>query len=267
MMDQLRDFADERLVQGCIYCGGLEETREHVPSRVFLDKPYPANLPVVPSCLACNNGFSLDEEYLVCLIECVLAGSTDPSTIRRSRVAAILERSPALRARLEASRSSTDGQTWFQPDDERVGRIITKLARGHAAFELSSSLVMDEPTELVWWPRTIMSAEQIEEFDAPHVPGVLGEVGSRGMQRMQVVEVTLTRGEETYQAPFLMNDWVLVQEGSYRYLAIDAPSGIAVRLVVAEFLAAEVRWSEPVGADESGGEDSGPDDDSLSREK
>ena len=51
MVQQYRDFADERLVSGCVYCGGPEETNEHVPSRVFLDQPYPENLPGVDACL------------------------------------------------------------------------------------------------------------------------------------------------------------------------------------------------------------------------
>src|SRR5438105_2056850 len=36
MMDQLKSYADDRLINGCVYCGGPEETRDHVPSRVFL---------------------------------------------------------------------------------------------------------------------------------------------------------------------------------------------------------------------------------------
>ena len=78
-MDQLRDYADSRLIQDCIYCdGGHQETRDHVPSKAFLDSPFPDNLPVVPSCHACNHGFAVDEEYLSCLIECCLAGSANP---------------------------------------------------------------------------------------------------------------------------------------------------------------------------------------------
>jgi hypothetical protein len=48
-MQQLRSYADERLVASCVYCGNVTETRDHVPSRILLDEPYPENLPVVPS--------------------------------------------------------------------------------------------------------------------------------------------------------------------------------------------------------------------------
>lgn len=59
-MEQLGSYADERLLAGCVYCGGATESRDHVPSRILLDEPYPENLPVVPSCDSCNGGYSLD---------------------------------------------------------------------------------------------------------------------------------------------------------------------------------------------------------------
>jgi hypothetical protein len=48
----------------CIYCGESANTREHVPSKVFLSRPYPENLPTVPACFDCNNSFSEDELFL-----------------------------------------------------------------------------------------------------------------------------------------------------------------------------------------------------------
>jgi hypothetical protein len=108
-MDQLRSFTDNRLINGCIYCGGPEETRDHVPSCVFLDHPLPENLPIVGACRSCNNGFSLDEEYVACLIESAVAGLTDPEIIRRPGVANILRRTPGLRARIEAAKCIVDG--------------------------------------------------------------------------------------------------------------------------------------------------------------
>lgn len=60
-MDQLNNFADSRLLNGCIYCGGSSETREHVPSKCLLDRPYPTNLNVVGCCESYNQSFSKDE--------------------------------------------------------------------------------------------------------------------------------------------------------------------------------------------------------------
>ena len=64
----------------------IGDTRDHIPSRSLLDQPYPENLPVIGSCQVCNQGFSKDEEYVVCLIEAALAGSTDPDKIWARRL-------------------------------------------------------------------------------------------------------------------------------------------------------------------------------------
>ena len=42
-MDQLKTYADDRLINGCIYCGGPAETRDHVPSRILLESLYSEN--------------------------------------------------------------------------------------------------------------------------------------------------------------------------------------------------------------------------------
>jgi len=75
---------DERLTaEMCVYCGGAEpSTRDHVPPKVFLDEPYPPGLPVVGACEGCNLGFSLDEQYLACLIGCVMCGAAANSIVR-----------------------------------------------------------------------------------------------------------------------------------------------------------------------------------------
>src|SRR5262245_62097325 len=85
-VEQLRTFGDERQMAWCVYCGRDTETRDHVPSRIFLDEPYPENLPVVPACRRCNESFSLGEEYLACLVDCVMSGVADPDLVRRAKV-------------------------------------------------------------------------------------------------------------------------------------------------------------------------------------
>ena len=80
-MKQIKKYSDLRLYGYCTYCGGEPETRDHVPSKILLDKPFPENLPVVPSCDKCNHDFSKDEEYFACLIECTLRGTTEPEKL------------------------------------------------------------------------------------------------------------------------------------------------------------------------------------------
>lgn len=241
-MDQLRDYADDRLVSGCVYCGGSNDTCDHVPSRIFLDAPVPENLPVVGACRACNNSFSLDEEYLACLIESVLAGSTDPDRIRRPGIANILRRKPALRARIDTAQKSVDGQLQFRTELVRVRNVLLKLARGHAAFELSQ-VCRYEP--IVFWSRPLhlLTNEERDLFDSCHVVQLFGEIGSRSQQRILVSEVKLRseNGEESI-VQLLINDWINVQDGRYRYLATHDTDGVKVKIVIAEYLACEVVW-------------------------
>jgi hypothetical protein len=83
------------------------------------------------------------------------------------------------------------------------------------------------------------------KFEAPHYFQLLGEIGSRGSQREVVMQLALrspTGAPATLN--LLINDWIEVQEGRYRYLAIDGDRGAAVRMVIAEFLACEVLWRD-----------------------
>ena len=136
-MEQIRNFGDERQVAQCAYCGRDTPTRDHVPSRVLLDEPYPENLPVVPACRECNEGFSADEEYVACLIDCVISGTTSPEKVQREKVRRILLNKQALTARLAATRKEKRGATEYSIEDSRVRNLVLKLGRGHALFELN----------------------------------------------------------------------------------------------------------------------------------
>jgi hypothetical protein len=72
-MDPKKLFADERFNGVCVHCGSEPSSRDHVPSKVFLDQPFSDDLPVVPACEACNNRMSIDEVYVACLVECVIS--------------------------------------------------------------------------------------------------------------------------------------------------------------------------------------------------
>jgi len=242
-MKQLSDLADDRLVNGCIYCGGMSETRDHVPSLIFLDPPYPENLPVVGACQQCNQGFSMDEQYLVCLLGSVLAGSTDPNKIKRQSVARAMKRSPALRSRIESNKRNIPGRIVFKAEDNRVKNVMLKLARGHAAFELSQ-IRRQDPDHFWCGPLETLSAEARESFDAVHFQQFLGEIGSRNIQRMFVIQLKPHAViNEKSGLGMLVNDWVEVQEGCYRYLAIDDLGIIVIRIVIAEYMACEVGWN------------------------
>jgi hypothetical protein len=228
-MEQIRNFADKRQLAWCVHCGGLPETRDHIPSRVLLDEPFPENLAVVPACKTCNDGFSLDEQYLACLLDCVIVGSTDVTKLRRAKVRRMLAENPALVQRIELARKHSVEGSSFAVEADRVKNVITKLARGHALFELNE-LLDGAPSKLTVMPLHQLTPGQLQQFESPLCLNILPEVGSRGMQR------AIETGDLGY-------GWLVLQEGRYRYLAaID--NGVVVRMVLSEYLACEARWDD-----------------------
>jgi len=226
-------FSDERLAGHCVYCGGPPETRDHVPSRFLLDDPLPGNLPVVEACVNCNQSFSLDEEYLGCLIDCAMVGTATPSGSQREKVLRALERNSSLAARLDGcKRMDGHGALVWMPEEERVHRVALKLARGHAAFELSEPQ-LHEPLSVQARPLRVLSQEQRTVFENAGAgqAEVWPEIGSRSFLR-----ACGARPFENWQGP-----WIVVQPGRYRY-AIDLADGLVVQIVIGEYLACRVEW-------------------------
>jgi hypothetical protein len=241
-MEQLRNFADHRLIDGCIYCGGLPETRDHVPSRALLDAPLPENLPVVDACRKCNNSFSSDEEYFVCVLEAVLRGSTE--AVQRPLVTDIFRRSPALRARIDTARKEQDGQVIFSIELDRIKSVLLKLARGHAAYELSA-VRRHEPSVIAWGPLNLLSDEERDFIENVHLQDFYPEIGSRAMQRIVVAQFRFVGSDGSQQQNALfVHDWLEVQEGRYRYLAYEDQSGVHVKIVMHEYLYCYAHWDE-----------------------
>ncbi len=228
-MRQIVPTGDERVLGACIYCGAAPETRDHVPSRALLDEPFPENLPVVPSCRACNTSFSLDEEYCAALIDCVTVGTAEPTSRHRAKVRKILERQPALSAALQAARSvdPATGAIKFAPNVDRLRTIVLKLARGHAVFELHA-VDDEEPSSVFIAPLALLDDPSREAFEAPPVASLFPEVGSRAMTRMF---------DHGVPSP----SWIVVQPERYRFLASPGLP-VVVRLVIGEYLAGEVTW-------------------------
>ena len=49
----------------CSYCPRKATATDHVVPRWLLEKPYPPDLLIIPSCSECNRGFKHDEEYFL----------------------------------------------------------------------------------------------------------------------------------------------------------------------------------------------------------
>jgi hypothetical protein len=153
-----------------------------------------------------------------------------------------MRRSRTLQARIASARTETNGQIAFAVEGERIVNVMLKLARGHAAFELSQPC-RRQPDHFWCGPIAALNDEQRDAFNAAHIQEMFGEVGSRGLQRTMVTQVVLrTEAGEQSQLGLFVNDWIEVQDGLYRFLAIDDSGGLVIRIVVAEFLACEVGW-------------------------
>lgn len=226
---------DDRLAGMCVYCGATPHTRDHVPSKVFIDVPYPAQLPVVNACENCNAGFSLDEQYLSCFVECVIAGTTAPSCQRRPKTERILAENPALRRRIKKSqRKDADGNLLWDPEPSRIRAIVMKLARGHAAFELYPKLEEPDSVEIV--PLQTMSERERSLYEGVATEGVTGwpEINSRLFHRV---------ADDSSFGSLEEGEWIIVQPDRYRY-SVEEFRGVRIRMVISEYLACSVTWDE-----------------------
>ena len=178
-MRQFKNYGDTRQAEACAYCGKTTQTRDHVPSRVLLDEPFPENLPVVPACLSCNNGASFDEEYLACLVECVICGTTDPAQVGREKIRRTLVKQHTIQERLAAVLIWENEQSLFHIEIDRVERIVVKLAQGHALYELNEPKYT-KPSSVVIVPLHLLDDDGREAFESPSGSGsaIWPEVGS-----------------------------------------------------------------------------------------
>lgn len=231
-MKHFKNYADDRFNGQCVYCGERPETREHVPPKVFLDKPYPAELQVVEACKECNQGFSVDEQYMACLLDCVISGSADPEALQRQSIRRTLAARPALAKRLRVARRIVGQKTIFDVEFDRIERVVRKMAMCHVLYELN--LLVPTKEAQVWSsPFCSLRAKDASGFEdlGAGEMALWPEVGSRAMQRLIIPDGSYENG------------WIHVQPGRYRY-AVTQSDDIEVRMVFSEYLACEVRWAQ-----------------------
>jgi hypothetical protein len=209
----------------CAFCGGRPETRDHVPPKIFLDQPYPENLPVVGACRKCNGGASLHEEYVACLLEVTVCGTTDPAALDRAKIARIIRRKPPLASKLTSSLGE-DGYSLSASDSERLSAVIAKIARALWAYETSETANAQGVT-VGYASIESLSDGQFQAFQRLTPPTLLPEVGSRMFSRVLI-------GENGPNPP----SWIEVQQGRFAY-AIEIATQ-RVKMVIRDYLAAEV---------------------------
>jgi hypothetical protein len=224
-MLKLNRFSDVRLMGSCVFCGGPNESKDHIPSKIFLDSPFPSDLHSVEACKSCNQSFSGDEEYMACLIEAVICGSVESENLQRDKIKKILDAKPSLKESLGRSMELAGEDVFFRPEYERITNIVLKTALGHAAYESSELNFRFKPFIAIQVIH-LMNDEQRTAFETPIAAEALPEIGSRSFQR------AIQHG----------TGWVVVQEGRYRFLMHNDFSGCTVKMVFSDYLAAEVSW-------------------------
>ena len=147
-MIQRVPFSDYRINNICTFCGEYADSKDHVPSKVFLDEPFPKNLPLVPCCKKCNQGFSLDEEYIACFLECLKSSSADIERLAREKIKKTLHRKESLRKKIENSINIQDDRIIFNIEEDRLLNVLLKLIRGHIRFEYDEILLDNKPSKL-----------------------------------------------------------------------------------------------------------------------
>jgi hypothetical protein len=120
------------LDQFCLYCGRPADSREHVPPKTLLEKPWPINLRTVPACAPCNQSWSLDEEYLAVVIAHVGDAPHLAAKVENGgKFDRALQFSPHLDDRIINSLSvDAEGQVQFQPEMSRIAVVVEKVAFG-----------------------------------------------------------------------------------------------------------------------------------------
>lgn len=223
---------DWRMNNSCVYCGDYADTRDHVPSKCFLDEPYPDNLKVVPCCRKCNNKFSKDEEYVSCFIDCMKEKISIPLEIKRLKTHKTLVHSTKLTKEICSQIIPFADCIVYDYDKVRFDKVMYKLAYGHLAYE-NDSLNYDSTYKVTYRLLDNLSRDSLGKFEKPYQGDLLPEVGSRSLSKIG--------GFRIMEGPMgfvSFSDWIIIQNGRYRYCV--SPDSKRVKFVIAEYLAVEV---------------------------
>ena len=115
----------------CVYCGkDASETRDHVPPKCLLSKPYPDNLLTVPSCEACNAGSGKDEEYFRLIIVGLMCHTAEADLLFDGSISRSMDRNSKIEELMFASLRPAHTDVILEVDYPRIFRIAEKITRG-----------------------------------------------------------------------------------------------------------------------------------------
>jgi len=226
-MKQYLDFSDSRHNIGCILCGSYPDSRDHIPARTFLKKPYPTNLNVLPVCMPCNNGFSQDEEYVSFLVRYLKhlesGNKKDYIELEKFSHADILEK--RILDGFCNKQDKLNPMMFINIEADRIKNILNKYAFAHFCFERGEH-PNRKKTQINFAFANQLTDDQIKLFNEIPYSNILPEVGSRLFQRI------IEDGDS----------WMIVQDGYYRYYIAQNQS--YVKIVISEFLFGEIIFND-----------------------
>lgn len=159
----------------CVLCSSRKaESAEHIPPRSFFEPPYPENLITVPSCLPCNHGSHLEDEYVLAyLVSLNMSGASQTLDLARERVRRGLHRPefPGLRRRLQKA-------------------LVFDLGRNPASEVLNVRIgIRSEPDRLTAWLKK-------------QVRGLTYHLSGETVRRQTFVQLERTHFRHTQPAAF-----------------------------------------------------------------
>ena len=150
-------------LQHCIYCGKTATTKEHVPPKCFLDKPYPQNLLPLPACQKCNNDFSEDEQYFLYLSDYISSIENADGEFTREKAKSSFEYSDKLEDRMINSFKIENDKVYFEFETNRILRVIEKTAYGLLYIKHGGKTKISKSNFV---PLTMLSKEQKLEYES-----------------------------------------------------------------------------------------------------
>lgn len=117
----------------CVYCGLPADTSDHTPPKCLLPRKLPNNVQAmtIPSCIACNQGFHLDEMRVSAVVHAVSFSKSDMDAMSSGGwVRSALDGDRTLN---EFISSRIDGAGVFHPDQivqDVFKRVMTKTTTG-----------------------------------------------------------------------------------------------------------------------------------------
>ena len=222
----------------CIYCRtNVANSREHLPSRIFLDIPYLEEYSIVPACKKCNGGFSADEVYVSSFIDKLKRALFNNRFPLREKTISAINHDKELAKILKEQIRTEKGKIFVNYVPESFSIILIKLAKGHLCQEQDKVFESDCLVECNFKFKSDLSEDELYHFEELPCADKSSECGSDFTHGLLIVEALGLPSQ-------IFVPWKEVQVGNYRYLTYFEHDNYVVKIVICETLFAEVLFSE-----------------------